>query len=75
MKFDKEDMKNIPIRFRCDQKTFDLLEEAKHLSGIPVSEIIRKGALSEAVHIISMYQRASTRSNKYTQSQSEVPNG
>jgi uncharacterized protein (DUF1778 family) len=49
------EMKTKHLGIRVDEKTKDLLEEAHSLSGIPVSEITRKGALAEAVKIISMF--------------------
>lgn len=49
------DMKNKFLGFRVDEKTFELLKEASSVSGIPCSEIIRKGILPEVLKTLSMF--------------------
>ena len=53
------EMKKI-IGFRIDENLKETLEDARKLSGIPVSEIIRQGALSKAFEIISMFKGKQT---------------
>lgn len=47
--------KDKQIGARVDPKTFSHIEKAHKISGIPVSEIIRKGTLNEAIQIIQLF--------------------
>lgn len=52
-------MKTKHVGLRIDPKSREVLEEAHGLSGIPLSEIARRGAVQEALKIISMFSRKS----------------
>lgn len=49
------------VNLRMDPKALALLQEASTLSGATVSELIRRGALKEAVGIISSLSNRSTK--------------
>lgn len=44
------------VGLRMDESLKEILENARNLSGIPISEIVRQGALSKAFEIISMFK-------------------
>jgi len=56
----QNDMKKESFSIRIDSKTLEILRDANTKSGIPISEIIRKGALQEAVQILSLYKHVNT---------------
>ena len=51
-----ERMKTHYIGLRVDPKTKELLQEAHSISGVPTSEITRRGAVAEALRVISLYR-------------------
>jgi hypothetical protein len=49
------EMKTERLVARIDKKTLEILNEASLKSGVPVSKIVREGALTKAVQILSMF--------------------
>jgi len=51
----KDTMKTKRLVARIDEETLEIIQRAFEISGIPVSEITRKGAVNEAIRVLSIF--------------------
>lgn len=65
------EMKDKYITFRTDDLTKDILKQANQVSRIPISEIVRSGALVEANRLISMFEKTLQHVTRHSQQKGE----
>lgn len=65
-------MKTDKLVARADKQTIELIEKASELSGLKMSEIIRRGAVAEAMQVLNMYHKTLEQVATNKQEENEV---